>query len=101
MKTISILVLQNSVLASIADARYVFTMVNQFLEQSGKEPLFKIQLAANAKQISLNDGLFLVQPDLMVRDIKHHDLIIIPALMGDMMSATHVNRHYAHWLAQQ
>src|SRR4249920_3217249 len=101
MKTISILALQNSVLASIADARHVFTMVNQFLIQSGKEPLFTIQLVGNSKQVSLNDGLFLMQPEIMVNDIKHHDLIIIPALSGDMMSATHVNRQYAHWLAQQ
>jgi len=101
MKTISILALQNSVLASIADARHVFTMVNQFLIQSGKEPLFTIQLVGNSKQVSLNDGIFLMQPEIMVNDIKHHDLIIIPALSGDMMSATHVNRQYAHWLAQQ
>ena len=101
MITISILALKNSVLASIADSRYVFMMVNQFLTQAGKDPLFNIQLVGNAKQIQLNDGLFSIQPNVILSDAKNNDLIIIPALTGDMMSATHVNREYGHWIAQQ
>jgi len=101
MITISILALRNAVLASIADSRYVFMMVNQFLTQSGKEPLFTIQLVGNLKQVELNDGLFTIQPDMMLSDVKNHDLVIIPALMGDMMSATHVNREYGYWIARQ
>ena len=101
MITISILVLRNSVLASIADSRYVFEIVNQFLIQAGKEPLFNIHLVGNAKQIQLNDGLFSIQPDTLLADAENHDLIIIPSLMGDMMSATHINREYGHWIARQ
>ncbi len=76
-------------------------MVNQFLTQAGKDPLFNIQLVGNAKQIQLNDGLFSIQPNVILSDAKNNDLIIIPALTGDMMSATHVNREYGHWVAQQ
>ena len=101
MVTVSILALKNSVLASIADSRYVLMMVNQFLTQAGKDPLFNIQLVGNAKQIQLNDGLFSIQPNVILSDAKNNDLIIIPALTGDMMSATHVNREYGHWIAQQ
>jgi len=101
MITISILTLRNSVLASIADARYVFEMVNQFLVQAGKKSLFNIHLVGNSKQIQLNDGLFSIQPDKLLADAGNHDLIIIPSLMGDMMSATHINREYGHWIAQQ
>ena len=101
MITISILALQNAVLASIADSRYVFEIVNQFLIQAGKEPLFNIHLVGNSKQIQLNDGLFSIQPDTLLADARYHDLIIIPSLMGDMMSATHINREYGHWIARQ
>ena len=101
MITISILALQNAVLASIADSRYVFEIVNQFLIQAGKEPLFNIHLVGNSKQIQLNDGLFSIQPDTLLADAENHDLIIIPSLMGDMMSATHINREYGHWIARQ
>lgn len=101
MITVSILALRNSVLASIADSRYVFMMVNQFLSKAGKEPLFSIQLVGNAKQVQLNDGLFSIHPDILLNDVKNAHLIIIPALTGDMMSATHINREYGHWIAQQ
>ena len=101
MMTISILALRNSVMASIADSRYVFTMVNQFLLRAGKEPLFDIRLVGNEKTITLNDGLFSIHPDALLEDADNNDLIIIPSLTGDMMSATHINREYGHWIAQQ
>lgn len=101
MITISILTLQNAVLASIADSRYVFVKVNEFLKQAGKSPLFNVQLVGIAKEVNLNNGLFSIRPDVTLKDVKQTDLIIIPAMIGDMMTATHVNRDYAIWIAQQ
>src|SRR5258708_15842923 len=101
MTTISILTLNNAVLASIADSRYVFTMANQFLTQSGRKPLFNVQLVGLTKEVKLNNGLFCIHPDLVLEEVKQNNLIIIPSLTGDMMSATHVNKDYAHWIAQQ
>jgi transcriptional regulator GlxA family with amidase domain len=101
MITISILTLQNAVLASIADSRYVFIKVNEFLKQVGKIPLFNVQLVGTTKEVNLNNGLFSIRPDVILKDVKQTDLIIIPAMTGDMMTATHVNRDYAIWIAQQ
>lgn len=101
MITISILTLQNAVLASIADSRYVFIKVNEFLKQAGKVPLFNVQLVGTTKEVTLNNGLFSIRPDVILKDVKQTDLIIIPAMTGDMMTATHVNRDYAIWIAQQ
>lgn len=100
MITISILALKNAVLASIADARYVFTMVNEFLKQAGKVPLFNVKLVGLSKEVKLNDGLFSIHPDAALEEVNP-DLIIIPSMMGDMMSATHINREYAIWVAQR
>ncbi|MBL0745914.1 GlxA family transcriptional regulator [Chryseolinea lacunae] len=101
MITISILALRNSVMASIADTRNVFSMVNAFLAQAQKPALFNIQLVGLGPEVTLNDGLFSIHPDLTLDRVTKTDLIIIPSLTGDMMSATHVNRDYAHWVAQQ
>lgn len=101
MITISILALRNSVMASIADTRNVFTMVNTFLAQAKLPPLFNVQLVGLGKDVKLNDGLFSIHPDLTLEAVTETDLIVIPSLAGDMMSATHVNREYAHWIAQQ
>lgn len=98
MVTISILTLKNAVLASIADARHVFTKVNEFLAETGKPALFKIHLAGLSKEIKLNDGLFSIYPDVSLDAVKP-DLIIIPAMTGDMLTATHLNRDYAIWIS--
>ncbi|MBI1768106.1 MAG: helix-turn-helix domain-containing protein [Bacteroidetes bacterium] len=101
MITISILTLKNAVLASIADSRYVFATVNEFLKQAGKPPLFNVQLVGLSKEVRLNNGLFSVHPDAVLDEVKQPNLIIIPSMTGDMMSATHLNRDYAIWIAQQ
>lgn len=100
MITISILTLKNAVLASIADTHYVFTIVNEFLKQAGKAPLFNVQLVGLSKEVRLNDGLFTIHADAVLEEVNP-DLIIIPSMTGDMMSATHLNRDYAIWIAQR
>lgn len=101
MVHISILALKNAVLASIADSRHVFTMVNEFLQQAGKPPLFKVQLVGLTEEVQLNKGMFLLHPEVLLKDIDHTDLIIIPAMTGDMVSSTYTNIDYAPWIAQQ
>jgi len=101
MIKISILALQNAVLASIADCRYVFTMVNKFLEERKKQPLFSVQLVGLTNEVEYNEGSFLIKTDCLLHEIEENDLIIIPALTGNMMTATHLNREYGHWIAQQ
>jgi transcriptional regulator GlxA family with amidase domain len=101
MITVSILALKNAVLASIADSRYVFMMVNEFLRQASKPPLFKIQLVGISKEVALNDGLFSLHPDFSLDEGKDANLIIIPSLSGDMKSAVYLNKDYVGWIAEQ
>jgi len=101
MVTISILTLRNAVLASIADSQHVFTMVNEFLERSGRAPLFKVQLVGFSAEVKLNNGLFSLHPDTILEDEYSTDLIIIPSLSGDMMSATYLNKDYAVWISKK
>lgn len=101
MITITILALRNSVLASIADSQYVFEKVNEFLRHSNKPPLFTIQLAGFSPEVKLNNGLFSLNPDLIIDKTTRTDLIIIPALTGDVMTATNVNRQYVNWIVDQ
>ena len=101
MVNVSILALKNAVLASIADSNHVFAMVNEFLKQSGKPPMFNVQLVGLSREVKLNNGLFSIQPDIVLEDVKHTDLIIIPSMSGDMMSSTYLNKDYAPWIAQK
>jgi hypothetical protein len=62
MKTVSILVPEAVVLQGIADPRYLFTAVNDFLKNAGKSPLFNVQLVGLAREVKVNGALFLYIP---------------------------------------
>src|SRR5687767_6500170 len=101
MIKVSILALRNAVLASIADARYVFVKVNDFLQQSGKPPLFEVQLVGLSKEVSLDNGLFLLHPDKIAEEVKETNLVIIPSVTGNVIGSTHMNKDFGIWIAQQ
>ncbi|MDB5029670.1 MAG: helix-turn-helix protein [Mucilaginibacter sp.] len=75
-------------------------MVNEFLKQSGKPPLFNVHLVGFLGEVKLNDGLFSLHPDILLDESYTTDLIIIPSLSGDMVSATNLNIDYATWISK-
>ena len=101
MKHISILVPESSVIEAIADPRYMFTAVNQMLQSQGKAPLFDVQLVATKKEVNLDNSLFSVRADALLKDVKKTDLIFIPALSGDMKKAVELNQDLVPWIQQQ
>ena len=101
MKNISILVPESSVMQAIADPQYLFVAANQFLAASGKKPLFNVQLVGAKKEVKINDGMFSVHTDKQLKDIKKTDLVLIPALFGDMQTAISKNKVLLPWINEQ
>ncbi|WP_339697781.1 helix-turn-helix domain-containing protein [uncultured Roseivirga sp.] len=101
MKTVSIFVPESSVMEAVADPRYMFTAANQFLQAAGKAPLFNVQLVALTKEVKLHDGVFSVHADKLIGEVKQTDLIVIPALFGDMKNAVEVNQEAIPWIIEQ
>jgi len=101
MKHVSILVPESSVIEAIADPRYMFTAVNQFLQSAGRAPLFEVQLVAVKPEVRLDNSLFSVHADALLKDVKKTDLIFIPALSGDMKKAIEVNKELVPWIIEQ
>lgn len=101
MKNVFILVPESSVMQAIADPRYLFTAVNQFLAHSGKEMLFNVQLVGEKKEVLLNEGLFSVHTDKQLGDKTQADLIFIPALFGDIPKAVAANQPLVPWIVNQ
>jgi transcriptional regulator GlxA family with amidase domain len=101
MKTISILVLETAIPAAIVDPRYMFSAVNEFYKSAGHQPFFKIQLVGLTKEVKLNDGLFSIHPDVLLKDAKKTDLILIPAISGDVKIAIKKNKEFTPWIADQ
>ncbi|SFE96458.1 transcriptional regulator, AraC family with amidase-like domain [Chitinophaga sp. CF118] len=101
MKHISILVFKDAVPASIVDPRYMFTAINQFLQDAGEDAAFNVQLVGLTKEIPLQNGAFYVHTDALLKDIPKTDLIIIPALSGDINNALEVNKATIPWIIEQ
>ncbi len=101
MKHISILVPKGAILGSLEGSRQLFTQVNHFFRDRGDAPVFKVQLVGLSKETPLSGGLFTANTDLLVKDIQKTDLIIIPAIDGEIEQALENNREFIPWIINQ
>lgn len=88
-------------MAAITDPQYMFSAINEFLKAEEKEPLFHVQLVAMKKETKLNNGAFSVHADALLKEVKKADLVVIPALSGDMRTAVEVNKNFIPWIIDQ
>jgi transcriptional regulator GlxA family with amidase domain len=102
MKHVSILVPQGPcILSSVIGAFKVFSTVNFILAEQGKRPFFKIQMIGLSTETQLYDGLFAMRPNILLNDASKTDLIIIPALQGDIPISLKMNAAYIPWIIDQ
>ena len=100
MKHVSILIPETAVIEAIADPRYLFTAVNEFLQASGKLPLFKVELVAMTKEVRLNNSLFSVHADKLLHEVENTDLIFVPAISGNVNYAMDINHDLLPWITK-
>jgi transcriptional regulator GlxA family with amidase domain len=98
MKQIAILVPETAVVEAVADPRYMFTAVNEFLKSKGHAPLFNVQLVGLTKEVKLMDGVFTIHTDATLKNAAKPELIIIPAISGNIEHAIHLNRDFLPWV---
>lgn len=101
MKHISILVPEGAILGSLEGSRQILSQVNDFLAMRGREPMFKVQLVALSPETKVSGGKFTVHADALIGDVKQTDLLIIPALDGDLVHGLKVNSAFVPWIAEQ
>ncbi|MBL0356847.1 MAG: helix-turn-helix domain-containing protein [Chitinophagaceae bacterium] len=101
MKNVCILIPETAVMAAVTDPQYMFNAVNEFLKAEKKEPIFNVQLVASKKEIQLNNGAFSVHTDALLREVKKADLVVIPALSGDIKKAVDANQDFIPWIIGQ
>ena len=101
MKHISILVPEGAILGSLEGSRQLLTQVNQFFKAKGADPVFKVELVGLSHQTKLTGGLFTVNTDVTINDVKSTNLIIIPAIDGDINIALQKNAAFIPWIVEQ
>ncbi|GAB3508793.1 helix-turn-helix domain-containing protein [Spirosoma knui] len=98
MKHVSILVPKGAVLGSIEGPRQVLTEVNKYLMSLGKPALFNVQLVGLAQQVPAAGGKYTVYTDALMETVRRTDLIIIPALDGDLRQTLETNQEFIPWI---
>jgi len=101
MKHISILVPKGAILGSLEGSRQLLTQVNDFFRQKGQSPVFNVQLVGLSDETKAGGSLFTIHPNALLEDIKKTDLIIIPAIDGDLEVALKDNQALIPWIVRQ
>jgi len=101
MKNIIIIVPNDAVMASIVDPLTIFRGVNDLLQVGGKPAVFNVQLVGLTEQVVLTSGQFSVHTDALLHQVTNPDLIIIPALGGDLRETVKKNKDFLPWIIQQ
>jgi transcriptional regulator GlxA family with amidase domain len=102
MKHISILVLMgHTSLPNIDGTQQILNEVNKFAAIIGRSNIFNVQLVGISKEVSQRNGAFTIVPDCLIADIKKTDLIIIPAMHGDMDTSIKENAEFLPWIIKQ
>lgn len=101
MKTITILVPKGAILGSIEGPRQLFTQVNQFFKSKGASAPFNVQLVGIEKETLVSGGLYTIHSDVLLKDVTQTDLVIIPAIDGDMAAGLEANKDLIPFIERQ
>ncbi len=85
-------------MSSVVGSYKVFNGANQYYQQQGKEPPFKIHLVGLSAESTLYNGLFAVRPDYLLNAPPKTDLIVIPAIQP---GSTGDNAAFIPWIVEQ
>ena len=102
MRHVSILVPRGAAALGCIEGSFIlFTKTNDFLAARGRQPLFKVQLVGLSGDAQVYDRLFSVRPEVTIEKVQKTDLIIIPAVNGDMGEVIGMNKGFLPWIVRQ
>lgn len=102
MKHVSILIPRgHTSLVNIEGTFQIFNETNALAVEMGKVPPFDVHLVGVSKETRQTNGLFTINPDILIGEIEKTDIIIIPALHGDQVRAAERNKEFIPWIVRQ
>ena len=85
-------------MVNIEGAHQMLNWVNGYYQQLGKDPLFHVELVGIEQMSTQTNGLFSINPEKHIDDVKNTDLIIVPAIHGDLSINLKTNAELLPWL---
>jgi transcriptional regulator GlxA family with amidase domain len=101
MKHVTILIPEGASINGVEGPRLAFNEVNNYLQAKGEKAMFKVVFAGLKKSVKVSGGTYTITTDVLLNNIKKTDLIIIPALYGDLREAVTANKKIIPWIIAQ
>jgi transcriptional regulator GlxA family with amidase domain len=101
MKHITILIPKGAILGSIEGPRQLLTAVNSYLGSIGRSPLFTVELVGLTEETPLVSGVYTIKTKRTINDVDRTDLVIIPAIDGELGNAIKQNEDFIPWIVKQ
>lgn len=98
MKRISIYVPESGFIEAISPAYRVFNTVNDLYAHAGREPVFKVEFVGLHRSVPVQNGEYSVNVNRLISEVQQTDLVIVPALFGDLKKAIDRNSDAIPWL---
>src|SRR3569833_537571 len=102
MKHISIVVPEGECsITNIEGTQQILQRVNGYLSDAGRPPLFNVQIVGQYPEITMKNGIYCIRPEILIGELYHTDLIIIPSVHGDKEKILKDNAALLSWIVAQ
>lgn len=102
MKHISVLIPEGDIsLSNVEGVHHIFSEVNKAYQRAGKAPLFYFQLVGRQRSHFMKENFFSIHPNFLITEDFKTDLLIIPALHGDIFKSVELNKGLIPWIVDQ
>lgn len=85
-------------LVNIEGTHQMLSWVNEFLAEAHQAPLFEIHLVGLARSTTQSNGLFTINPELLIQEVEKTDLIVLPAIHGALQENLARNAKLVPWI---
>ncbi|WP_258098226.1 GlxA family transcriptional regulator [Marinoscillum pacificum] len=102
MKHVSILVPKGQYsIVNIAGAFQILNWANDVYAQQTRQHLFKVEFVGHSRPAQDAEGFYTVTPPKTIEEVTKTDLIIVPAVHGDLREGIDKNAEVIEWVAKQ
>lgn len=102
MKHVSILIPKGQYsIVNIAGSYQILNWANDVFFQQTRKPLFKVEFVGHQTPANDADGFYTVTPPKTINEVTKTDLVIIPAVHGDLKTSIEMNKAVISWVSKQ
>lgn len=102
MKYISVLIPEGDIsLSNVEGIHHIFAEVNKAYLRAGKAPAFFFQLVGKQRSNLMKEDFFSIHTKFLITEDFKTDLLIIPALHGDIFKSMEINKGLIPWIVAQ